>query len=93
MARPAQCRTSIKSADAAVKSAAGFVYWVLAAAAATGGAWQLNNSLDDSGTDLLSGIAQASGETFILLDPPVFFGTGIYADIQGTNVTLTVGYD
>lgn len=85
--------TSIKTSDAAVKSAAGRVFWVCASAGATGGAWQLNDSTDDGGTDLISVVMPASSVEFFAFDPPVEFGTGIYADIPGTNITLTVGYE
>ena len=83
-------QTSIDTADGSITTGPGIVYGVLVSATATGGAWQLNDSTDDSGTDLLSGIAQASSSMFITLtDTPIQFNLGIYADIPGTNVTLT----
>lgn len=85
--------TSIQTSDAAVKAAAGVVYWVAASAGATGGAWQLNDSGDDSGTDLLSVVMPASTVQFFgPFDPPIRFRTGIFADIPGTNITLTVAF-
>ena len=88
--------TGIVTSDTSVKSSSGSVLWVLASAAGTGGAWQLNDSTDDGGTDLVSGVAPANSCTFLrfggLNDGAVRFGTGIYADIPGTNVTLTIGY-
>ena len=86
-------KTSIHTSDGSVTTGPGIVYGVLASAAATGGLWQLNDSTDDSGTDLLSGFAEASSQSFIdLSNTPVHFNTAIYADIPGTNVTLTVLY-
>jgi hypothetical protein len=85
--------TSIDTSDAAVKASPGTVYWVLVSAVATGGAWQLNDSTDDSGTDLVSGVAPANSMTFLDLgSAPLSFNTGIYADIPGSNITITTGY-
>lgn len=85
--------TSIKTSDGAVKTAAGYVFWVSVSAGATGGAWQLNDSTDDSGTDKVSLSQPATSVSHHLFDPPLRFETGIYADIPGTNITLTVGYE
>ena len=88
--------TTILSSDGAVSANPGKVYWVLVSAVATGGAWELNDSTDDGGTDLVSGVEAANTTHFIrfgaLNDGALRFGTGIFADIPGTNVTLTVGY-
>ena len=85
--------TSILTSDDAAKAGPGYVYWVLVSVAATGGAWQLNDSTDDSGTDMVSGIAAANTQTFMDFSGfPIRFGTGIFADIPGSNITLTVGY-
>ena len=86
-------KTSITSADVRITTAPAIVYGILAAAGTTGGLWQLNDSSDDGGTDLISGFAQPSGETYIdLSNTPIHFNTAIRADIPGTNVTLTVLY-
>ena len=90
----------ILSSDAAVKSAPGRVQWIIVSAGATGGLWQLNNSTDDTGADVLSGFAQASSNTFLgpFTDEQgtlsgVNFNTAIFADIPGTNVVLTIGFN
>ena len=85
--------TSIKTADGVGKSKGGFVHWVVVSAAATGGAWQLNDSDDDGGTDLVSAVAPANSITMLTFDPSVEFSDAIFADIPGSNITLTVGYD
>ena len=85
--------TSILTSDDSVKAGPGYVYWVLVSVAATGGAWQLNDSTADGGTDKVSGIAAANTQTFMDFSSfPIRFGTGIFADIPGSNITLTVGY-
>ena len=88
--------TTILTSDGAVSSNPGKVYWVLVSAAATGGAWQLNDSTDDGGTDLVSGVAPANSMTVLRFgsenEGSLVFNTAIYADIPGSNITLTVGY-
>ena len=86
-------QTSVVSSDGSITTAPGIVYGVLVAAEGTGGLWQLNDSTDDSGTDLISGFAEASSQTYIdLSQSPVQFSTGIRADLPGTNQILTVFY-
>jgi hypothetical protein len=86
-------QTAILTSDGQVKAGPGYVYWVLVSVVATGGAWQLNDSTDDGGTDIVSGVAAANTQTFLDFSGfPIRFGTGIYADIPGSNITLTVGY-
>ena len=88
--------TSILSSDGQATSYPATVHWVLVSAVATGGAWQLNDSTDDGGTDLVSGIAPANSMTFLRFgaenEGALVFGTGIYVDIPGSNITITVGY-
>ena len=86
-------QTAILTSDGQVKAGPGYVYWVLVSVVATGGAWQLNDSTDDGGTDIVSGVAAANTQTFLDFSGfPIRFGTGIFADIPGSNITLTVGY-
>ena len=85
--------TAILTSDGQVKAGPGYVYWVLVSVVATGGAWELNDSTADGGTDKVSGIAAANTQTFLDFSGfPIRFGTGIFADIPGSNITLTVGY-
>ena len=81
-------QTKITSADVRITTGPAIVYGILAAAAGTGGLWQLNDSSDDSGTDMISGFAQASGETYIDLsnkrhtDCPIYGVTNGFHDTQ-----------
>ena len=88
--------TTVLTSDGAVSANPGKVYWVLVSAAATGGAWQLNDSTDEGGTDLVSGVQAANTSQFLRFgtenEGALVFGTAIYADIPGSNITLTVGY-
>jgi len=86
-------QTSVVSSDGSITTAPAIVYGVLSAAGGTGGLWQLNDSTDDSGDDLICGFAEASSQTYIdLSQSPVQFSTGIRADLPGTNQILTVFY-
>ena len=86
-------QTSVVTSDGSITSAPAIVYGVLAAAGATGGLWQLNDSTDDSGTDKISGFAEASSQAYIdLSGSPVQFDVGIRADLPGSNQVLTVFY-
>ena len=86
-------QTGVVTSDGSITTAPAIVYGVLVAAGGTGGLWQLNDSTDDSGTDLISGFAEASSQTYIdLSQSPVQFSTGIRADLPGSNQILTVFY-
>jgi len=65
-------------------------------AADTGGAWQLNDSTDDGGTDLISGVQAANTSQFLRMgansEGALIFSTAVYVDIPGSNITITVGH-
>ena len=88
--------TSIVTSDGQATSYPATVHWVLVSAAATGGAWQLNDSTDDSGTDLISGVQAANTSQFLRLgansEGALIFSTAVYVDIPGSNITITVGH-
>ena len=88
--------TSILSSDGQASSYPATVPWVLVSAAATGGAWQLNDSTDDGGTDLISGVQAANTSQFLRLgangEGALIFSTAVYVDIPGSNITITVGH-
>ena len=90
---PQVTAVSIKTSDGAAKSNPGVVYWAGVSAGATGGAFQLNDSTDDSGTDILDiTVAANSTQFFDFTGAPISFGTGIYVDVPGTNLKVNVGY-
>ena len=88
--------TSILTSDGQATSYPATVHWVLVSAAATGGAWQLNDSTDDSGTDMMSGVQAANTSQFLRLgadsEGALLFNTAVYVDIPGSNITITVGH-
>ena len=88
--------TSILTSDGQATSYPAKVYWVLVSAAATGGAWQINDSTDDSGTDVLSGVQAANTSQFIRLgaesEGALICNSGVYVDIPRSNITITVGH-
>ena len=83
----------VTGAEGAAKSSPGVVYWVAVSAGATGGAFQLNDSTADGGTDMLNLTVAANSTLFLdFTGAPMMFGTGIFVDIPGTNLTVNVGY-
>ena len=90
---PNTSAVSIQTSDGAAKSSAGVVYWVAVSAGSTGGAFQLNDSTADGGTDMLNLTVAANSTQFIsFIGAPIHFNTGIFVDIPGTNLTVNVGY-
>ena len=90
---PNTSKVSIQTSDGAAKSSPGVVYWVAVSAGATGGAFQLNDSTADGGTDMLNLTVAANSTLFLdFTGAPMMFGTGIFVDIPGTNLTVNVGY-
>ena len=91
-----QVSTAILSSDGQIKATSGTLVWLVVSAAGTGGAWQINNSTDDSGTDVMSGVAPTNSMPHIYLGMPdkggLYCKSGIYCDIPGTNVTVSAGY-
>ena len=88
--------TAILSSDGQASANPGKVYWALVSAVATGGAWQLNDSTDDGGTDLISGVQAANTSQFLRMgansEGALIFSTAVYVDIPGSNITITVGH-
>ena len=85
--------TAVHSADASVSTNPGMVFWISISAGTTGGRLQLNDSDDDSGTDLFDVDMPAdSVQMFNFHDHPIQFVTGIRIDIPGTNLIATVHY-
>jgi len=56
---------SIVTSDTAVRTGLTTVWWVAVSAGATGGPFQLNDSTDDSGTDMLN-LTMAATTTLFL---------------------------
>ena len=88
--------TSILTSAGQATSYPATVHWVLVSAADTGGAWQLNDSTDDGGTDLISGVQAANTSQFLRMgansEGALIFSTAVYVDIPGSNITITVGH-
>lgn len=83
--------SGVLAADTLVKTGAGKVFWIsfFDAADLT---LQLNDSLDDSGTDKWAGLLDVSvkpGE-HINFDPPIEFETGIYLDVDTATCLVTI---
>jgi len=84
-------QTIILSADGSVSIIPSKLYGVYVSAGATGGLWQLNDSTDDTGTDVISGFVGANSGVYLdFSSTPVQFATGIRADLPGSNQIVTV---
>jgi len=83
--------TSVKSADTAIKSAAGKVYWITVSDSADLEV-ELNDSTDNSGTDKWGIKFNADSIFHFIFDPPIEFSTGIYLDVSTATCVVTVGY-
>ena len=83
--------SGVKTADVAIKGAPGKVYWVTISDG-NDCLIQLNDSTDDSGTDLWQFRIPDNGYAHIIFDPPLEFSTGIYLDMPSGEAPTIVGY-
>lgn len=83
--------SGVKNADALIKTGEGKLFWIsLSDTAAL--ALELNDSVDNSGTDKWALDLPASGYGIFLFDPPIEFLTGLYLDVSTTTCKVVVGY-
>ncbi len=83
--------SGVKSADTLIKSGAGAVYWLTVSDTAAL-AIELNDSIDNSGTDRWAVNIPANGYAHFIFDPPIEFATGIYLDVSTATSKVTIGY-
>lgn len=95
MIQNAEARVATASSDTQVHTGACELYWAWVSAGATGGAWSIEDGEGASGTVRVAGIAAANNEGKFIgpFDPPLKLATGLFLDIGGSNVTVTVGYN
>jgi hypothetical protein len=85
--------TAESVSDLAVATGLRVVYWLFVEAKATGGAWSLEDGTDDTGTVKISGdILANTAYYFDWTHKPLEMKTGLFLDIAGTNVKMSVGY-
>jgi hypothetical protein len=94
MPRPSSLVPSIITSDTALHTGTAKVYWIMYKAGATGGAFQLADSVADGGTDLIdiTVTADTAHPVMMTFDPPLEFKAGIFVDVPGTNVTVTIAW-
>ena len=85
------CSTSKLSADTAVKSVPGQVFWITVSDTADL-AIELNDSTDNTGTDMWGIKFNADSIAHFTFNPPIQFNTGIYCDVSTTSCVVTIGY-
>lgn len=85
--------TGVLSADTAVKSAPGKVFW-LTIHSTNDVSIELNDSTDNGGTDKWTMVLDVSVQNFghFIFDPPLEFATGIYFDQSHTSAKTIFCY-
>ncbi len=83
--------SGVKTADVAIKSSPGAVYWITVSssdAAVVG----LADATSNSTTYLWEVSLAAAGNVHAVLDPALHFDTGIWLDVASGTVVVAVGY-
>ena len=83
--------SGVLSADTAVKTSAGHVYWMTVSDTAAL-AIELNDSANNSGTDRWALNLPAAGYAHFIFDPAMKFSTGIYLDVSTATCKVIIGY-
>jgi len=83
--------SGVKSADVAIKSAPGEVYWISISDTAAL-AVEINDSTDNGGTDKWAVNIPADGYGMWIFDPPIPCALGIYLDVSTGTCKVVVGY-
>lgn len=83
--------SGIKSADALIKSGEAVVYQVSISDTAAL-AIELNDSLDNSGTDIWGVDLPVGSYAHFLFDPPISFKKGIYLDVSTATCKVSIFY-
>ena len=83
--------SGILQADALVKSGAALLFWLTVTDTAAL-SLELNDSLNNSGSDVWGISLPANGYAHFIFDPPLEFATGIYLDVSTATCKVTLGY-
>ena len=86
-------KSKVLTSSGQVKAAAGRVSAISLAAGSDAATVIVDDSTDGSGTDKWKLSAPATGGDSIAFDPPILFGTGIYATLTGTGPAVSVAYE
>ena len=83
--------SGVKSGDALIKTGTSSVYW-LSISDTAALSIELNNSTDNSGTDLWAAVLPVGCYAHFIFDPPIEFSAGIYLDVSTVTCKAVVGY-
>ena len=83
--------SGVQTADVAIKATPGEVHWLTVSDTAAA-VIQLNDSLDDSGTDQWGVTIPADGYGHFIFEPPLEFTTGIYLNVPTGAPDIYIGY-
>ncbi len=95
MTRPSGVKTTVVTADTAIKAAPGRVWWITISNshATVSTAVELEDTGIADRWGVLLEAVDISGQPFhAVFDPPIVFDTGITIDITGGTVKATVGW-
>ena len=83
--------SDVLAADTSVKGSAGEVYWMTISDTAAL-AIELNDSINNTGTDKWALDLPAAGYGHFIFDPPIECAAGIYLDVSTGTCKVTVGF-
>ncbi len=89
-----KCITSISSADATIKGAAGYIHWITISNnhADAAAAVELQDGTTDVWGVQVEAVDKNMPPVHFAFDPPIYCATSIIIDITGGTVQATVGY-
>lgn len=84
-------RSGVLSTSTLIRSGPAKVWWIIFSDSAAL-KFELNDSLDDSGTDWFAHQIPVDGYGILIIDPPLPFDKGIYLDVDTATCLIIVGY-
>ncbi len=84
--------SGVKTTDTALKDGSSEIHWITVSDTTAASQIQINDSYDDSGTDIWTIELPQNGYAHCTFPAPLFCGTGIYLDIPTGAPSVVIGY-